>query len=152
MAKTVGTGVQIEGMREVKRALRDLGPDIRREFRHGVFKDAAELVAARARPLVPHRSGRLAASYRGTTRGYAGVVTSSVPYAQFIYWGGTTGKGHSRSRPGSVRLPKRTFTVNGQSIRAANPAVHLAFDRNKGAVERLIVDGIIRVGRRHGWA
>lgn len=152
MARNLGTGVQIDGMREVRKALRDFEPDVRREFRRDVFKDAADLVASRARAYVPRRTGRLAASYRGSTSGFAGVVRSSLPYANFVYWGGTTGRGHSGSRPGNVRLPKRSFTVNGQTVRAANPAVHIAFDRNKDAVERLVVDGIIRVGRRNGWA
>lgn len=132
------TQVHIEGLRELKRDLRRLEPQVRAELRTEAFRKAANIVAAEARTLVPVRTGRLRASIKGTTSGFKGVVRSPLPYANVIHWGGTTGRGHSRTRPGSVRVKGSFFITR-------------ALDRKRGQVEDQLLEGIHDVARRNGW-
>lgn len=133
--------VAVEGLPELRRALRGLeNKTVRKSLRDEGFRKAAELVAERARPLAPARSGRLRESIRGTTSGFRGVVRSSLPYANVIQWGGTTGKGH---RPGvggsgSVKVTGSKFVIR-------------AFDANRQQVAALVEAGIYRVAAQQGW-
>lgn len=81
-------GITIEGDRELRRALRNLegGTDDLK----AVHADGAEMVAERARQLVPKRSGLLGSSIRSTGQAATGVVRAgraSVPYAGPIHFG-----------------------------------------------------------------
>lgn len=83
------SGVEVLGLARLRRDLRDLGDDL------GDLKQAnqraAAIVAERAAARAPRRTGRLAASLRGT-RGpsRASILAGSaarVPYAGPIHWG-----------------------------------------------------------------
>lgn len=84
----MATEVRVEGLRELRRELRQAGDDL------SDLKDAnakvARLVADKAAALAPRRSGALAASVRGNrAAGKAQVAAGGarVPYAGPIHWG-----------------------------------------------------------------
>jgi HK97 gp10 family phage protein len=80
---------QIEGLREVQKALRDMGGDLLNEMKPTHLK-AAEIVVPAAKQLAPVRSGRMAASIRAAavrSGGRVRVGNSSVPYAGPIHFG-----------------------------------------------------------------
>jgi hypothetical protein len=80
--------VRVEGLRELRRGLKQLGEDCRD------LKDAnaatAAIVATAAAARAPHRTGRLAASIRGNRAVGKAVVRGGgarVPYAGPVHWG-----------------------------------------------------------------
>lgn len=80
---------QIEGLREVQKALRDLSDDLKNEMKP-THLEAAKVVAEAAKPLAPVRTGRLAASIRAAavrTGGRVRIGAGSVPYAGPIHFG-----------------------------------------------------------------
>lgn len=86
--------IQVEGLDELRRALRivkDKGLD---DEMRAVHKDLAEHVLRLAQPKVPVRTGALKRSLRasGTVRDAIGRVGNrSVPYAAAVHWGHGTG-------------------------------------------------------------
>lgn len=81
-------GIRIEGQRELRRTLRQAGDDL--EDLKAAHKAAAEVAAGGAKPLVPVRSGQLAATIRpGGTKTSALIRAGkkAVPYAGPIHWG-----------------------------------------------------------------
>lgn len=83
-----GAGVRASGLTQVQKSLRKAGDELG-DFR-STNDEAADYIAARARPAVPRRSGALAASIRpGATNAAATVSagSASVPYAGPILWG-----------------------------------------------------------------
>jgi hypothetical protein len=80
--------VDIYGLRELRSALRDVegGVDSLKE----AHKEAAQIVAVSAAARAPRRTGRLAASLRGTGQQRKGVIragSAAVPYAGPIHFG-----------------------------------------------------------------
>jgi hypothetical protein len=81
--------VQIEGVRELSRALGKADADLKTELRL-IHKDVAGVVSDEARNLVPVRSGALRDSIRplGTQRvGRVAAGKARVPYAGPIHFG-----------------------------------------------------------------
>ena len=80
---------QIEGLREVQKALRDVGNNLLNEMKPTHLK-AAEAIVPAAKQLAPVRTGRMAASIRAAavrTGGRVRVGSSGVPYAGPIHFG-----------------------------------------------------------------
>lgn len=80
---------QIEGLREVQKALRDVGNNLLNEMKPTHLK-AAEIVVEGAKRIAPVRTGRMAASIRAAavrTGGRVRVGSSGVPYAGPIHFG-----------------------------------------------------------------
>jgi hypothetical protein len=80
--------VKVEGLTTLRRTMRQAGVDLQD------LKDAhaavAQTVVRAAAPRTPHRSGKLAASLRGSGQAGAAIVRAgraSVPYAGPIHWG-----------------------------------------------------------------
>lgn len=80
--------VEVEGLRTLRASLKRAGVSLQD------LKDAhaqvAQTVIRAAAPHAPHRTGRLAASVRGSGTQSAAVVRAgraSVPYAGPIHWG-----------------------------------------------------------------
>lgn len=101
--------IQIDGMRGVRRAMRDAGDDLT-DLRD-LHRDLAADVAGTAQTKTPVRSGRLKRSVRGRgTKTAARVMAgnnratgpSSVPYAGRIHFGDPGGGMLSRRR-GRIR-------------------------------------------------
>lgn len=80
--------VQVEGLGQLRRQLRALGDDLAdlKQANAAVSAFIAPAAAARA----PRRTGRLAASVRGTRAAGGATVAAggaSVPYAGPVHWG-----------------------------------------------------------------
>ena len=80
--------IRLEGMREFRKALREMGDDL--EEMKGANKEAAEVVARRAAVISPQREGMLRDSVdsRGTkTKGYVRAGGRNAIYAGVIHFG-----------------------------------------------------------------
>lgn len=99
--------IRIEGLREVRKQLKDLNDKVGKDMLKDANTQLAEKVIALAVPQVPTRTGHLRASLRG-----AGTVTAAlgkagsaaVPYAAAIHWGtgaraGQRGPHNIKARP-----------------------------------------------------
>ena len=124
--------VRVEGLAELRKDLRAMQPDARREVTKAL-KEGAQLVARAARPLAARRSGALAGSFRPGAAGNTAYVRSRLPYAAVQEFGG-------------VIRPKGGV-VNIEPHPAATQALH---DKEEQIVDR-IGDAIETVARRHGW-
>jgi hypothetical protein len=80
--------VNTEGLREFRRDLKRLDPELDRQLR-GELRDAVAKVAAQAALLAPRRTGTLAKSYRPFVTQRTAGIRSSLPYAPVIEFGGT---------------------------------------------------------------
>lgn len=84
-----GNEIKIEGIGKLMRSLKQLDADLVEEVKE-THRDAANRVAATARPKVPVRTGRLAADIRvGVTikSGTVKIGRKAVPYAGPIHFG-----------------------------------------------------------------
>ena len=81
-------GVRVEGLKELVRHLQSLGVEV--QDLKGVFGELSTRAAGAAASFAPHRSGKLAASIRGSkAKNYATVKAGGarVPYAGAINYG-----------------------------------------------------------------
>lgn len=81
-------GVRVEGLRELRRGLKQLGEDT--SDLKEANAAAAAIVAAAAAARAPKRTGRLAASVKGNRAVGRATVRgggAQVPYAGPIHWG-----------------------------------------------------------------
>lgn len=84
-----GSKIQIAGLRETQKALKDLGDDCRNDLKPA-HKEAAEVIVEGSKRYVPVRSGRLAGSIRALATRTSGKVragSAAVPYAGPIHFG-----------------------------------------------------------------
>lgn len=83
------TGIKVEGLKDALRALQAIGVPTAEVS--AASQQAAEIVAATSRTLVPVRSGRLRASIRSKKQARKVLVSAgnntTVPYANPIHWG-----------------------------------------------------------------
>lgn len=94
MAAPAQTGIKVTNLREITKALRNVGTPLEEIKRAG--KESGELVASEARSLVPVRTGALRDSIRVSATGRSKITIlagnnrtsrSAVPYANPIHWG-----------------------------------------------------------------
>ena len=83
-----GTVMRIEGFNKTVRALNRAGAETQdmKDLRHSL----GSLVVKTARPLTPHKTGRLAGSIRagrGKTKAVVTAGRKSIPYAGVIHYG-----------------------------------------------------------------
>lgn len=138
MSPQQGPQISIEGLRAFQRDVKTTQPGLRRDVPKAMQKAAEEVALPASRALTPSRTGRLRASERVSARGIGVAITSRVPYANVIHWGGTTGRHHSRSRPGATRITKSLFAVR-------------AIERTAGPLVDAIGDELAKTFRRNGW-
>jgi hypothetical protein len=86
-----GTGgmAEIEGLRELQKALRNLTDDSRNDMKE-THRRAGQIIVEAAAPLVPVQSGALLASARSAPtqrQGRVRVGSAAVPYAGPIHFG-----------------------------------------------------------------
>lgn len=124
--------VHIEGLAEFRRDLRSIDRALPREVNQ-VIKSAVGRVAAEASRTAPRQSGTLAGSYRPFTRGNIAGVTSRLPYAPVIEYGGTI-----RPRGAEITFPRREVVTKAAA-------------READRVVDEIGDGVDGLARRHGW-
>src|SRR5690349_23048649 len=80
--------VQVRGAKELRKALKDMGGDLKDLTR--LHKRAADKVAHKARELVPIQSGTLAKSIKSKATRSSGRVLAGgrlIPYAGVIHYG-----------------------------------------------------------------
>jgi len=88
--KPTSIKIQVDGLSELQKALREAGGDDLKAALKEVNKEAAEVVAATARSRVPVRSGSLLSSLRTSATLKSGVIRigkAKVPYAGPIHFG-----------------------------------------------------------------
>lgn len=93
--------VEVRGIKDLSKALREIDKDLPKELGAGLA-EAAAIVADAARPKVPQRTGKAAASIkvRKQQRGAAlAVGGSKAPYFPWLDFGGKTGRNNSVRRP-----------------------------------------------------
>jgi len=79
--------VKIEGLREVNKALRDLGDDTKNAMKE-THLEAARMVLPEAVRIAPFRTGNLARSLTATATRTGGRITAkATPYAGPIHFG-----------------------------------------------------------------
>lgn len=100
-----GIGIEVLGLRELQRSMKQIDPEVRKEFRKEL-RAAGKPILADARANAPFRANRLARAgatplpphLRDTLRlsvTQTGVAFGSrLPQSNLIHWGGSTGKGH----------------------------------------------------------
>ena len=85
-----GGRLEIEGLREVQKALQGFAEDSREDMKD-THRRAGEIVASAAKPLAPVRTGALSATITSSPTKYQGRVRigrgASVPYAGPIHFG-----------------------------------------------------------------
>lgn len=124
--------VRVEGLAQLRRDLRAMPADQRREVTKAL-KRGAEEVAETARPLAAFRTGRLAGSYRASAAGNTAVVRSRLPYAAVQEFGGT------------IKPRGTPITIQPRA------AVTTALERNEDKVVDLIAAALDAVATRFGW-
>ena len=80
--------MRVDGARQLRASMKNAGLDLR--DLNEVNKQAAALVAGRAAPAAPRRTGALAGTVRASGTRTAAIVRAgraSVPYANVIEWG-----------------------------------------------------------------
>lgn len=88
MATSRSAGISVEGGKTLRRTLRQAGDNL--EDLKAAHDKAAKIAADASAALAPKRTGRLAATIRGSGTKTAGIMRagySSVPYAGPIHWG-----------------------------------------------------------------
>lgn len=128
--------IRIHGLREFNRNLRRLDSNLPKGLRLAGNR-AANIVVAEARPRVPKRTGRAAASVRAaSTRTSARVRGGGarVPYYPWLDFGGRVGRNRSVSRP---------FLQEGRYIWAA-------FADQRAQVQAELHDALVDVARGAG--
>lgn len=93
--------LRVDGLAELRRALRSMERTAPRELNKALKAAAADEVLPTANALTPVRTGRLRARNRVSVRGNRVALINSLPYAQVLHWGGTTGPGHKPGVGGS---------------------------------------------------
>lgn len=128
--------VKIEGLKEVQKALKALDGESQKQLRL-VFNEAAELVVARARPLVPTRSGRARGSIKAASGQREAKVKAGgarVPYYGWLDFGGSTGR---------KRTTRRKFLKDGRYI-------YPSYSRIRPQLIDVMEDGLSRLVREAG--
>jgi len=93
--------IKIDGLAQFSRNLKKLDSDLPKVLRVSL-NGVADVVIADARPKVPHRSGRAAASIKArSTRTAVRVVAGGkkAPYYPWLDFGGRVGRKRSVKRP-----------------------------------------------------
>lgn len=102
--------VQVEGLGEFRKALRDADRALGTALRKGL-NEAGDVIVHDVRPDLPHKTGRLAASLRAQSTQREGRVvlgSARVPYAGFVEFGGRIVQ-HSQRR-----IIERPFVPQGR--------------------------------------
>ncbi len=128
--------LRITGLREFQASLKHADGQSQKQLRI-VLNSAAEIVVARARPMVPRRSGRAAGSLKAQSSQRLARVKAggaAVPYYPWLDFGGAVGKSNSVRRP---------FFKEGRYI-------YPAFTSSRGKVEEALEKGLSDLVKKSG--
>lgn len=132
MPRRDGFDIEVEGLREFRRDLRRLEPEIDKQLRADIRK-AVRTVAAEAAAIAPRRSGALAASYKPFVTSRGAGVASTLPYAPIIEYGGTI---NPRGVP--IKFTRRM-------------PVTVAAERAQARIVDRLGESVDAAARRAGW-
>jgi hypothetical protein len=124
--------VHTEGLRDFRRDLKHLDPQLDKELRVEL-REAVGKVTAQAALLAPRRTGALARSYRPFVMQRSAGVRSRLPYAPVIEYGGTI-------RPRGVPI----------LIQRSQPVTR-AVERQTEQIVSEFADAVDRAARKAGW-
>jgi hypothetical protein len=127
-----GFEVRTEGLRDFRRDLKRMDPQLDKELRVEL-RDAVVKVTARAALLAPRRTGALAKSYRPFVTQRQAGIRSSLPYAPVIEYGGTIS-------------PRGTDIV----IKRSEPVTR-AVERETDEIVDAFGDAVERAADKTGW-
>lgn len=130
--------VQIEGLSEFRKALREVDKNLPKEIRL-ILNEAANLVVADAKPKVPQRSGKAAGSVRAQSTQKLARVSGGggrAPYYPWLDFGGAVGKSNSVKRPYS-KVGRYIYPVYRKK-------------RDSGVFQDRMVEGLNELGERAG--
>ncbi|HEX6969406.1 MAG TPA: HK97 gp10 family phage protein [Micromonosporaceae bacterium] len=136
----MGEAVKVEGLRELSRNLKKIGPDMPKALRLGLNK-VADLVVQDAKPRVPTRTGRAAKTLRAASTRTASRIRAGgkrAPYYPWLDFGGTI----TRGGRGTISRP---FYKDGRYIYKS-----LADLRTSGKFEQTLTDSLLDVIRQAG--
>lgn len=138
--------IRVEGLAELRRALRQVDdPDALPELRAGL-KDAAEVVARDARGRVPSRTGRARDSIRATAGGNRAFVVGGKARVPYYGWLDFGSRRPISGRPRSVG-PWSGSGVGPDKGRFIYPAI----DANETQIARICEEAISKAMRRLGF-
>lgn len=108
-----GDRIQIDGIKEFQKALREMDSDLPKQLRL-ILNEATAVVIDWARPRVPKRSGRAAASIKARSSQREARVAIGGRKAPYMPWLDFGGEGRRPGRP-SARLfiPKGRYLYAG---------------------------------------
>lgn len=132
----LGDAVHIEGLRELKAALRRMENGSQRQLRV-VLNESADLVSEGAKPRVAVQSGRARGSIRASSTQNAASVKGGgarAPYYPWLDFGGSVGR---------KRRTRRPFIKDGRYIYAS-------YRDRKARIREAISDGLERLIRESG--
>lgn len=124
--------VEIQGLRQLRRDLKRLEPEVDRELRKDL-KAAGEKVARDARSRAPKVTGEYARSIRVYVTAKGVAIGSNLPQSKVLHWGGTI-------RPRGVPITFRP-----------RPVVQDAVDRRENEIVEDLGDAVDRAARKVGW-
>ncbi|GAA2543646.1 HK97 gp10 family phage protein [Pseudonocardia hydrocarbonoxydans] len=128
--------IRIDGLREFRTALRRVDRALPKRIKD-VGNAAAQIVVDEAKPRVPRRTGRAAASIRAASTAKAVRVAAGgkrVPYFAWLDFGGKVGRNNTATR---------TFYSEGRYVWSA-------FSDRRADVERALTDGMTELARDAG--
>lgn len=129
--------IQIQGLNEFRRALRQVDGDAAKELRK-VHNRAADHVVSWARARVEFKTGRAQRSIRATSTQSASKVTGGgarVPWYPWVDFGGRVGRKRSVHRP---------FLPDGRYI-------YPGYAHVRDQVQQELEDGVRQIVRSVGW-
>lgn len=130
--------IKVTGLRELRAGLKAIDSDMPKVLRTGL-NDVVQIVIDEARPHIPRRTGRAAATLKGqSTQNKARVKAGGgrAPYFPWLDFGGKR-----RGRGGGVA--HRQFREKGRFV-------WLAFGEKKAEVMQALTDALVAVAKQAG--
>lgn len=128
--------IRIVGLREFRKALKEMGGDLPRQIRVAL-NSVAETVAGGARRRVPSRTGKARASLKVSSGQLEARIkggAARVPYYGWLDFGGRVGRGRTGPNTGATRRP---FIQSGRYM---YPSYSANRDTVHKALEQVLVD------------
>lgn len=97
----VANTIAVHGLKEAVTGLRKIDNNLPKQVRIA-FNGAADLVIAKTRPLIPHKSGRAQASLKARSsqrQARIAIGGSKAPYYPWLDFGGHVGQHGDTARP-----------------------------------------------------
>lgn len=110
--------VEVEGLREFRSAVKQVGPDLEKNLKRGMKTEVAQPLADEIKAKIPVRSGRWRSVIRGGATAKSSYVQwgrSKVPYAAWMEFGGGIPNKRNRTSAGREEARQRQRAA-GESL------------------------------------